>query len=206
MPPVRTAPADKSRGRPRSFDRAAALEAAMLLFWRHGYEGASIARLADAMGVNAPSLYAAFGAKDQLYRESLQLYLGGMGDIGVSRLNEAKTAQEGVRAVLAAAAIAFTRPGYPPGCMVGVGSLRCAEENRIVAEETAALRKRSQAAFLQRLRQAVKARELPRGTDLVAIADFYSSVIEGMSVQAQDGASRARLQHIGDMAMRAWQA
>ncbi len=178
----------------------------MLLFWRHGYEGASIARLADAMGVNAPSLYAAFGAKDQLYRESLQLYLGGMGDIGVSRLNEAKTAQEGVRAVLAAAAIAFTRPGYPPGCMVGVGSLRCAEENRIVAEETAALRKRSQAAFLQRLRQAVKARELPRGTDLVAIADFYSSVIEGMSVQAQDGASRARLQHIGDMAMRAWQA
>lgn len=178
----------------------------MLLFWRHGYEGASIAQLTDAMGVNAPSLYAAFGSKEALYREALKFYLGGLGDIGVARLNEAPSAKEGVRQVLLEAARAFTRPGYPRGCMVGVGSLRCAEENRIAAEETTALRKRSQAAFAARLRRAKKEDELPASADLVAMTDFYSSVVEGMSVQAQDGASRARLVRIGELAMKSWPA
>ncbi|MBL8558796.1 MAG: TetR/AcrR family transcriptional regulator [Hyphomonadaceae bacterium] len=201
---AKTQPTPRTRGRPRAFDREKALEAAMILFWRHGFEGVSIAQLTSAIGVAPPSLYAAFESKESLYRQAMQLYLSGLGDIGVARLNEAVTAREGVQSVLDAAAVAFTRPGYPRGCMVGVGSLRCAEENIVVAEETAALRKRSQSAFTARLKRAQAEGELARHVDIGALTDFYSSVVEGMSVQAQDGASRARLLRIGVIAMAAW--
>lgn len=176
----------------------------MLLFWRHGYEGTSMSRLSQAMELNAPSIYSAFGSKEELYRECLRLYLGGLGDIGISRLNDSPTAREGVRCILLEAARAFTRSGYPPGCMVGVGSLRCAVENQIAEEETAALRKRSQLAFHERLTLARKDGELPKGTDIAALVDFYSSVVEGMSVQARDGASRARLVKIAELALKVW--
>jgi AcrR family transcriptional regulator len=176
----------------------------MLLFWRHGYEGSSITQLTEAMGINPPSLYAAFGSKEQLYREAMKFYLTGLGDIGVARLNDAPNAREGVANVLEAAAAAFTRPGFPSGCMIGVGSLRCAEENRVIAEETAALRKRSQAAFSQRLARAQRDGEIPNDADIVALTDFFSSIVEGMSVQAQDGASRERLLSIGRLAMTVW--
>jgi AcrR family transcriptional regulator len=196
----------RRRGRPRAFDRSAALETAMLLFWRQGYEGTSIAQLSESIGINAPSLYAAYGSKENLYRESLQLYLGGMGDIGVASLEDAPSAREGVLRVLKEAARAFTRPGYPAGCMVGVGSLRTGEESRIASEETTRLRKRSQSALLARFKRARKEGEIGAGVDLAALTDFYSSVVEGMSVQAQDGASRARLMAIGELAMKTWPA
>ena len=106
--------------------------------------------------------------------------------------------------MLQEAARAFTRPGYPPGCMVGVGSLRTGEESRVASEATSALRKRSQAALLARFKRARKSGEIGPDVDLGVLADYFSSVVEGMSVQAQDGASRARLSAIGDMAMRAW--
>lgn len=176
----------------------------MLLFWEHGYEGVAISDLTAAMGIKAPSLYAAFGSKEELYRQSLQHYLGGMGDIGVRHLAEAGSAREGVAAVLAAAARAFTRPGFPRGCMVGSGSLRCAEENHIAREATMALRQRSQAALHLRLRDAVRSGELPPRTNVTALVDYFAAVLEGMSVQAQDGADSARLEAVGSLAMQAW--
>lgn len=191
-------------GRPRTFDPAEALDAAMLLFWRHGYEGVSIAQLTNAMGVKSASLYAAFGSKEQLYRKALQHYLGGLGRIGVSSLATATTAREGVADVLREAAKAFTRPGYPPGCMVGIGALRCGTDNQIAADETAALRKLSQVAIVQRLDKARLEREIPDETNTTSLAAYFVAVVEGLSVQAQDGADRERLLQIGDLAMRAW--
>jgi len=176
----------------------------MLLFWRHGYEGVSIAQLTSAMGVKPPSLYAAFGSKEQLYREALQQYLGGLGRIGVASLEAAPTGRDGVAGVLREAAHAFTRPGYPPGCMVGIGALRCGVENQVAAQETAALRKVSQAAIVRRLDRAKAEGELALDTDSDSLAAYFVTVVEGLSVQAQDGADRDRLLRIGDLAMSAW--
>lgn len=192
------------RGRPRAFDREKALEAAMLLFWRHGYEGTSIADLTSAIGINAPSLYAAFGSKEALYREAMQVYLAGLGDIGVARLTETRSVREGIGNVLAAAAAAFTREGYPAGCMVGIGSLRCAEENRVISEETSALRKRAQSAFHARLVEARQSGELAPDLEPQTLTDFFTAVVEGMSVLAQDGATTERLRDVGMMALKAW--
>ena len=194
----------RSRGRPRSFDRDKALEAAMVLFWRHGYEGASIAQLSEAMGVAPPSLYSAFGSKEGLYREALEFYLAGPGDIGAERLAEAEDLRAAASAVLAAAATAYTRPEYPPGCMVGSGGLHCGEDNQIAVEVTAEKRAATRRFVLTRLEQACAAGELPADTNVEALTDFFGAVVEGMSIQARDGASRERLLRLAEQAMRAW--
>jgi AcrR family transcriptional regulator len=194
----------RAPGRPREFDRAVALDIAMRLFWRHGYEGTSIARLTAAMGINAPSLYATFGSKEQLYRDALRLYLGSIGRIGVSTLDQSPSARQAVAGMLKEAAIAFTRPDYPPGCMVGIGALRCADENKIAVQETAALRRMAQQAIERRIVQAVSDGELPPEVNATDLAAFYAAVVEGLSVQAQDGASAEQLHRIGDTAMNAW--
>jgi TetR/AcrR family transcriptional regulator, copper-responsive repressor len=193
-----------TRGRPREFDRGRALEAAMLLFWRHGYDGTSIAQLTAAMGIAAPSLYAAFGSKQQLYREALQLYVQTLGQIGVASLAEAATAREGVHAVLRAAAAAFTRRDVPPGCMVGVGALRCAEGNEAAERATESLRRMSYDAVLARVQRAKREGELGADSDPRAVADLYSAIVEGMSVLARDGVPRALLLSLAELAMAAW--
>ena len=196
--------ATKAQGRPRGFERAKALQTAMMLFWRHGYEGTSIAQLTESIGIAPPSLYAAFGSKEALYREALQLYVRTLGQIGVAGLEQAASAREGVRAVLRAAAVAFTRPGVPPGCMVGVGSLRCAEEHRMAEQATAELRRMSFDAVLARLSRAKREGELGEAAKPAALADLYSAIVEGMSVLARDGASRARLLALAELSMAAW--
>lgn len=193
----------RMRGRPRGFDRDAALKAAMLLFWRHGYDGVSIAQLATAMGIAPPSLYAAFGPKEQLYREAVQLYLSS-GRLGLKGLEEEARAKDGVHAVLRSAAKAFTQPDMPPGCMVGVGALRCAEENGIIEKATADLRRLSAQAMQHRIERARKDGELGTSVPPQALTDFYTAIVEGMSVLACDGASRERLLRLADTAMAAW--
>ncbi|HEX7887007.1 MAG TPA: TetR/AcrR family transcriptional regulator [Phenylobacterium sp.] len=194
----------KPPGRPRNFDPAAALESAMLLFWRHGYEGATIAQLTRAMGVKSASLYAAFGSKAQLYREALAHYLQGAGRIGFCSLSAAPTAREGIGRILQQAAVAFTLPEHPPGCMIGIGALRCGVENQIAAEETAVLRRMSEEVILHRLEQAKAEGELSPATDPVALAAYFGAILQGLSVQAQDGAGRERLLQIAELAMKAW--
>lgn len=194
----------RARGRPRAFDRGQALHTAMLLFWRHGYDGVSIAQLCAAMGIAPASLYVAFGSKEVLYREALMLYLSDLGRLGVEGLARAPSAKEGVQAVLRVAAKAFTRPGLPAGCMVGIGTLRCAGENRMAEEATAELRRFSAKALRARFERAREEGEIGNGVSVEALVDFYSAVIEGMSVLACDGASRARLQQAAKMAIAAW--
>ena len=197
-------PVNRAPGRPRAFDRAGALEAATILFWRNGYEGTSMAQLTAAMGINAPSLYAAFESKEKLYREALASYLGSFGNIGVGALDEYSSAREGVQRVLELAASAFTRRDCPPGCMIGSGALRGAEENQAVVQETAALRRMAQDAAERRIKRAIAEGELAPDTNFKALAAFYSTVVQGMSVQAQDGASRSDLLRVGKVAMAAW--
>lgn len=193
------------RGRPRAFDRDAALEAAMQVFWRKGYTATSLADLCAAMGVNPPSLYAAFGSKEALYEQALARYAQQAVPAIWGRLDTLPTAREAVESVLSASAANLAFGGRPPGCMVALSSVGQEGEPRLgalVRDGRADGVRRVEA----RLVRAVAEGELPGGLDLPAIARFYSCVVQGMSILARDGAERADLESVARAAMAAWPA
>ena len=202
--PIHPPGAKAPRGRPRQFERSAALQTALRLFWARGYEGTSIADLVAAMKITPPSLYAAFGSKEKLYRECVALYLSGPGGLSAAAVNEEPTARAAVARILSESAQAFASKAHPPGCMVASGALACAPEHRAVAGYVAKLRLAATAALAQRLSQAQALSELPPGTRPDALARFFGAVVQGMSVQAQDGASAAALTQIAQVAMSVW--
>lgn len=194
------------RGRPRSFDRQAALERAMELFWERGYQAAAMSDLTEAMGINSPSLYAAFGSKEELYREAVQHFAATESDDILAPLLNAPTARAAIEGYLMASAKTFTRPGRPPGCMVVLSAVNAIgvgdETNRILRE----MRAGSVSMIEERLRRAIAEAELPASLDPHPIASYYVTVQQGMSIQARDGASRQMLEMIVQGAMAAWDA
>jgi len=201
-PAVDVAP--RPRGRPRSFDREAALARAVRVFWARGYEGTSIADLLRAMQITPPSLYAAFGSKEQLFQEAVAHYARVEASGTSLGLARAKTARAGVEAMLRANADAYATPGKPSGCMVVLGATLGAPANEAVREFLARLRGQAQDDVQHRLEAAVADGELPPGTDTAGMALFYATVLQGLSLQARDGVGRAGLQRIVDGAMAAW--
>lgn len=193
------------RGRPRSFDRAAALRRAMHVFWERGYDGASMAELTAAMGINAPSLYAAFGCKEQLFREAVELYGVSEGGRIWDRLDKAPTARAAIEEMLRASAEAFTRPGKPHGCLIALGALNADEANAAVWRELKRHRAGNIELLRRRLDRAVAEGELAAGIDTRAIAVFYATLQHGMSIQARDGASKKTLTTVADSGMAAWE-
>ena len=192
------------RGRPRNFDRAQALRKAMEVFWSKGYEGASLTDLTAAMGINSPSLYGAFGSKEGLFREAVQLYRDTDGAASRQALAAGATAREGVRGMLLAAAERFTAPGAPPGCLIVLGAPSGANGHDGVGAFLGDNRRDMQGCILARLTAAAAAGELPPGADLKGLAAFYTTILHGMSIQARDGASRETLLAVADGAMAAW--
>jgi AcrR family transcriptional regulator len=192
------------RGRPRAFDRDAALRSAMEVFWDKGYEGTSLTDLTRAMSINSPSLYAAFGSKESLFQEAVELYLSSEGNEIWSGIPEAPTARDAMKRFLQVSANVFTRPGRPAGCLVVLGALHVDEANAGLWRELRELRASSEAALRGRLERAVAEGELRGEVDCESIAAFYSAVQQGMSIQARDGASRERLHAIADGALAAW--
>jgi AcrR family transcriptional regulator len=194
----------KRRGRPREFDQEKALDRALELFWRQGYEGTSIADLTAAMGITPPSLYAAFGSKEQLYYEVLQRYRASVGRCLATALEAEPTAYSAVERFLYESARIFGARENPSGCLISSGILSCAPENKKVAETVASMRAEAIQAIRRRLQAAVKSGELPRPTDLTQLARFYGAVVQGMSVQARDGANAKTLRAIAETALKAW--
>lgn len=192
------------RGRPRSFERDVALRRAMEVFWAKGYDGASLADLTAAMGINAPSLYAAFGSKEALFREAVALYGATEGTEIWTALPEAPTAREAIERFLYASAVSFTRPDRPAGCLVVLGALLASEANASVCRELRESRAGNVGALRERLERARAEGDLPASLDCEAVATFYATVQQGMSIQARDGASRATLLAVADCAMAAW--
>ena len=193
-----------SRGRPRSFDRAAALRQAMAVFWQRGYEGTSLADLTAAMGINRPSLYAAFGCKEALFLEAVALYETEEGIATTRALQDEPTARAAIEAMLRRNADAYAAPETPAGCMVVLGAMLGTPECQAVREHLAAHRRQAQEDVRRRLEQGVAEGDLPAGTDTAALAAFYTTVLQGLSIQARDGASRQALSAIVDCAMAAW--
>jgi AcrR family transcriptional regulator len=193
-----------SRGRPPAFDRDTALGQAMLVFWKHGYDTTSITALTDAMGINASSLYAAFGDKRSLFTAVVQHYLRGPASFTTVPLDEAPTAREAVERHLRAAAAVYTGPGHPPGCLVISGATNCAPHSTDVQAELRAIRAQGRRALEHRLSAGIRAHELPAGADARALAAFYSATLQGMSGLARDGATRTELDNVVTVALAAW--
>ena len=193
------------RGRPRSFDRDAALRRAMEVFWVKGYEGASISDLTGAMGIGSPSLYAAFGSKEALFREAIELYGRTEGPAIWDAVENAPDARSAVAGFLTATAHSFSRPGKPRGCMVVLSQLNPTEASASVCAALRENRAQGQSGLERRLRRAVEVGELAPGTDVAALAAFYLTVQQGMSIQARDGASEETLLAVAKGAMAAWE-
>jgi AcrR family transcriptional regulator len=195
---------EKPRGRPRSFDRDKALERAMHVFWRQGYEATSVNDLTRAMRINPPSLYAAFGDKEHLYLEALERYQRSRLESVAKWLDEEPTAKAAVARLLTEAAGLLVRSGAPRGSMLVDSAMNCADAS--LQPQLAQRRASGRAILKARIERGVREGELPPHTDTAALADFYITVFQGMSVQAHDGATRQRLLGIARTAMRAWPA
>lgn len=180
-------------GRPREFDRDVALDTAMVLFWRHGYESVSIAQLTDAMGIAPASLYAAFGSKAQLYEEAVTLYQRRRTAQIASSLEGDRPVRDALRDMLQSAVEAMTDPSCQPGCMVSGGMLFSAPENAGVAQLTADIRRSLQQKLAARLHRAIEAGEIAGSAGAGDLSRYFMSLLHGMSVQARDGASREAL-------------
>jgi AcrR family transcriptional regulator len=191
----------RPRGRPLSFDREAALEKAMHVFWERGYEAASISELTAAMGITAPSLYTAFVDKEHLFLEAIEFYGNGPGGFGARALAEEPTARGAIQRLLEEAAHELTRDCHPLGCM-----MVCSVAAEHIQKALVKRRAIGVESMQQRIHRGIDEGELPAGTDAGALANFYATVYQGMSMQAKDGASRQSLLASVDMAMRSWPA
>jgi AcrR family transcriptional regulator len=190
-------------GRPRTFDVDEALDIALKVFWRKGYEGTSIDDLTKAMGINRPSLYCAFGNKEELFRKALDRYAEGPGALYREALDE-PTARGVAERLLGGVAEALGDPRNPRGCLSVRAALSCGEEADPIRCELNARRAATDAALRDRLERAKQEGDLPADACPADLARYLATVAQGMSVQAAGGASPDDLRQIAGVALRAW--
>ena len=183
----------KARGRPRAFDRDAALRSAMEVFWAKGFDTCSMADLVDAMGINSPSLYAAFGSKEDLYREAVELYTDAEGGAALRQLQAHASVRDGLRAMFRASVELFTGMANPRGCMIFLGAMSVGAEHAQLRAEMLKRRRKVASIVAARLAQGVENGELDARTDVQALAALCMTLFAGLSIQAQDGVRRAAL-------------
>ncbi len=176
----------------------------MSVFWAKGYDGASLTDLTSAMGINSPSLYAAFCSKEALFREAVELYKRTQGTEIWTSLDDAPTARQAIEHFLRKTAISYTTPGMPPGCLIVLGALPESGTNAAACAELREERADNVEQLRRRLERAQAEGELPAGADCRAIAAFYATLQQGMSIQARDGADRDRLMAIAEAGIAAW--
>jgi AcrR family transcriptional regulator len=176
----------------------------MTVFWERGYEGASISDLSAAMGINSPSLYAAFGCKEKLLRDAVALYSQIEGADIAAALRDRPTAREAIAEVLRRNAVAYTDPGKPTGCMIVLTATTYTEDNRAVHDHLADWRMSLERDFRERIERGIANGDVPAGADAVTIAAFYNAVNHGMAIQARDGADRPALSAVAEAAISAW--
>jgi AcrR family transcriptional regulator len=190
-------------GRPRAFDIDKALDRALKVFWRKGYEGTSLPDLTEAMGINRPSLYAAFGNKEELFRKAIDRYIAGPAG-HVREALEEPTARRVVERLWRGSIDLVTDPRYPGGCFLVQSALACGDEGSPVQRETARRRAAMVTALRRRFEQAIAEGDLPRNANSADLARYVATVSHGMAVQAAGGASRSELIRVAKLALSAW--
>jgi len=176
----------------------------MELFWEHGFEGASLSELTKAMGISAPSLYAAFGSKEQLFREAVAYYNDPERSPTARALTDQPTARQAVEAMLRDNAVSYSDPQTPRGCLIVLSATNYAPRSRGIRDLLAALREQDRRDVQLRLDTAVGEGELPASVNTAALTGFVMTVLHGLSIQARDGADAKTLDGIVDLAMLAW--
>jgi AcrR family transcriptional regulator len=178
-----------------------ALDSALRVFWRKGYEGASLPELTKAMGINRPSLYAAFGNKEELFRKALDRYVEGPAGYMREALDE-PTARQVVERMLTGSAELLTDRRHPRGCLVVQGALACGEGSESVRRELIARRTAAHTILRERLERAVAEGDLSEDVDCDDLARYVMAVIHGMAVQAASGVGREELLRVAEIALR----
>ena len=190
-------------GRPRAFDREEALELALDVFWRKGYEGASLSDLTEAMGINPPSLYAAFGNKEELFCKALDRYMERHDEFLREVLARPK-ARDAIAALLTGLADSLTDKSRPPGCLLVQGIAGAGDHAKCIRDELCKRRAFNEKLIRERLKRAKAEGDLPADADPAALSRYIATVSVGMAVQAAGGATRAELRRIVETAMAAW--
>lgn len=191
-----------SAGRPREFDLDQAVERALAVFWRRGYEGTSMSDLTAALGITRASLYAAFGSKEGLFQRVMDRYEAEAGGYRIAA-DQAPTSLEAVRLWLTGPVELHGDRKNPPGCLGVQGALACGVESEAVQRDLASRRHRGEAAIRRRLQRAAKEHDLP-DDDPADLARYLSALIYGMAVLAAGGSTRGELQGVADVAFRHW--
>ncbi|QGQ98768.1 TetR/AcrR family transcriptional regulator [Paenibacillus psychroresistens] len=192
-----------ARGRPRAFDTEGALDCALHMFWERGFEGTSVADLTEAMGINPPSLYAAFGNKEELFIKILDRYAEGPA-IYMREAFAKPTVREVVEGLLYGAAEATTNPATPLGCLTVQGGISSGASGDAIKQELSARRAGGENALKERFEHAKINGEIPTDVNAEDLASFYVTVFQGMAVQAGAGGSREKLIRIATNALRLW--
>ena len=190
-------------GRTRQSDVDEALDRALDVFWARGYEGATLRELTRAMGINRPSLYAAFGNKEQLFRKALERYQTGPMSFLAEALRQ-PTARSVVEAIFSGFVLMQRDRDKARGCLIVSGALACGEEAESVRRELVRLRQAVVTAFRERFERAVQDGDLPAGTDCATLARYVATVLGGLAVQAASGAIEKELRLVAALAMQAW--
>ena len=193
------------RGRPRTFDREQALRSALEVFWARGYDGATLEELLEAMGgIAPPSFYSAFGSKEQLFREAVDLYYAAMSSVMKGAL-EAPTAREAVERLMRTAVDQFGGSDGPRGCLIVLGAANSTRGNQAAHDHLKSLRDEAPDVIRARLARGVKDGDVPAGAPIAEMALFFTTVLHGMAIRARDNGSRQALLAIADAAMAAWE-
>lgn len=193
------------RGPRPGFDRNEALRKAMIVFWENGYEGTTITQLKAAMGdLCAPSVYAAFGSKDTLFHEVVDLYNAERFSLWQQAFDQPST-RSAIETLLRSAVISYTTPGQPQGCLIDLGTKSSSPGNTAIQDYLHACRQEHIERIRQRLQQGIDKGDLDPRCNVETLAAFYYTVLRGLSAQANDGMPREVLLAIVDVAMKAWQ-
>jgi|SRR5579862_5993368 len=188
-------------GRPRAFSEMTALDAAMRVFWENGYEGATLDDLTRAMGINRSSLYATFGDKEKLFRQVIARYAGGPGAYIYEALTR-PTAREVIETLLRRSVKLLSDPTHPPGCLSLQGGLACGSGAEAVKQAMIDWRKRGQAEIQTRMQRAHAEGDLPKDISPKALSRYVSILLNGLAVQAANGATRADMSGAVELALR----